>query len=137
MYIYIGGMVRMATVADIEQVFSQLSPSHSTRNQSSPTTADIVISASDLELAAELLGYSLSIEEIKDCVLYCTGTPPVVEKSNDTSTGLVVLKYTDKISMQKFASWWNSERCNPNLKSWKATHTTPINRIEGSGTTFG
>jgi len=93
-----------------------------------------------------LLGYSLSVEEIQDCVLYCTGSMPIVEKTTKgvnstgttaTVTQSVVLKYTDKISLSKFAAWYNSDRCNPNLKRWKATHTAAADRIEGSGTVFG
>ena len=155
MCIYLGGVVRIATTADIEHVFAQLTPSAPTTKssfsvssppQKSSSFSPASIAASDLELAAELLGYSLSIEEIKDCVLYCTGTTPIVETTskgaNNTGTTAivsqsVVLKYTDKISLPKFAAWWNSDRCNPNLKHWKATHTATAGRIEGPGTVFG
>lgn len=123
-------MVRLATLADIEHVFTKL--------QSVPAGAPsaAVISASDLELAAELLGYSLSSEELIDCVRFCTGSSPRVEKSG-TDGDTVVLNYTDKITMHSFAAWWNSDRCNPNLRQWKSTHTAQAHKIEGSGTVFG
>lgn len=125
----------MATVADIEHVFAQLTSG--TKSTPGTTPSAMRIAASDLELAAELLGYSLSVDEIKDCVSFCTGTTPVLEKRADNSTPSVVLKHTDKISLQKFADWWNSDRCNPNLKSWKATHAANASSIQGSGTVFG
>lgn len=139
--------MRIATLADIQHVFTQLYHSTTTTHTSTstststtdtftdndnPTTADC-ITVSNIELAGEMLGYSLSKEEVQDCITFCQNLNSTTKRN-----GYSKQRQTHhQIQSVDFAAWWNSDRLNPNLKKFKDSHAILASQNKGSGTMFG
>ena len=120
-----GGTARIATPADVEQAFRQLNPVRN--NPQLQPESKFHISADMLALAGEILGYSLTVEEVNDCLRHCAAAEVKRGKAFDPN----------QVNMLDFENWWNSDQLNPNLQILKSTHSAKANGIEGSGTMFG
>lgn len=101
--------VRVAAPADLRDAFDRV------------VGARPAMGPVELQLAGELLGHSLSQEEVDDC-LQCS-------QSGETSSL--------QVSFAQFEAWWNSDRLNPGLISMRVTKSASAETVEGSGTLFG
>jgi len=77
-----------------------------------------------LLVASEMQGYSLSEEEVEDCIQFAKG-------KGDESSG------PDEIAFEVFEEWWNSDRCNEGLRGLKLTKLFVQDQVEGTGALFG
>eukprot|EP01041_Mallomonas_annulata_P002525 gene2525-4909_t len=103
---------RIATVTDITDVLNKLDTFNT-------NTLDI----HKIELAGELLGHTLSEEEINACIEIC---------SDFKVTGII----PKSIPNERFIEWWNSPSCNAGLEAIRAQNIATSN-LEGSGAVFG
>ena len=123
--------VRIATPADIQHVFKQLYLSstdssenpNGSRSENPPSSSDC-LSITNIVLAGEMLGYSLSKDEVQDCITFCTKSSKQPQQQN-------------QITSKQFIEWWNSDRLNPNLKKFIDSHAILASQNKGSGTMFG
>ena len=126
-------VVRMASISELAAVFKKVDLAKSG-----------TIGRHELEIAASLLNKPLSEEELEDCIAYGLkldrkahgGSYDGVNPSEGTSQERGIV---DRISLEAFSEWWNSERFNPKLVAMKANKMTMTNmsKVIGSGTLFG
>lgn len=115
--------VRMATNEDIRQVMKVVDPQ-----------AKNSLSWVDIELAAEMLGHSLTKDAIRDSLL--SNHPSLKAEDVPTTTdGLLPSNIT--ITQNQFSTWWNSDRHNKGLQVIRDRHIKPLQNVRGSGTFFG
>lgn len=126
-------VVRLATMQELAAIFKKVDGAQSGS-----------IGRREIERAAGLLNKPLTDEELSDCITFgikfdqkeqggtYDGMNPPEDTSQDGAGG-------ERISLEAFSAWWNSERFNPKLVAMKATKMTMTNmsKVVGSGTLFG
>ena len=101
-----GTKVRMSTPDDIRDSFKKIDVKQAG-----------FLKKEELRLVGEILNYSLSEQELDDCLDFA--------------------KLNGKISCDTFIAWWNSDRFNEGLVELKQNKTANLDQVEGSGTIFG
>ena len=104
--------LRLAARADLMEVFNKAKGPH---------TAGL--NRITLLLASEMLGYSLSEQEVEDCIQYAKGKGVPFD--------------LDVIVFEVFEEWWNSDRCNEGLRDLKRSKLFVHQQVEGTGALFG
>lgn len=108
--------LRLAARADLMEVFNKAKGSH---------TAGL--NRITLLLASEMLGYSLSEQEVEDCIQYAKGKGGVSSSCDHDAI----------IVFEVFEEWWNSDRCNEGLRDLKRSKLFVHQQVEGTGALFG
>lgn len=104
--------LRLAARADLMDVFNKAKVPH---------TAGL--NRITLLLASEMLGYSLTEQEVEDCIQYAKGKGVSFDR--------------DVIAFDVFEEWWNSDRCNEGLRDLKRSKLFVHQQVEGTGALFG
>jgi glycerol-3-phosphate dehydrogenase len=131
-----GPSVRLATRADLRDVFRKAKPQHAQG-----------LTRDTLQLASEMLNHVLTQEELEDCLQYAESIPYSDHMSASTGAGAAAAPssvyphaptaFAGVISFEAFEGWWNSERLNPGLVELKASKSANVSQIQGSGALFG
>jgi hypothetical protein len=114
--------MRLATHADLMDVYRKAKPVHAPG-----------LTLNTLQLASEMLNHILTPEEADDCLQFARDNP---DASSPSTTGNAAAG-AEFISFDQFASWWNSERCNPALTQMKDSKMANVKDVQGGGAMFG
>lgn len=136
---------RMATAEDIRQVLIELGV------EASRTTGgeeEAMLDAATVELAAELLGHSLSSVELQDLMAsganyYSASSSRMADMNAGANVRANAIQAKEgsvvsrSVSTECFIEWWNSDRFNPGLVRLRERNVASAGSIKGSGTVFG
>lgn len=118
-----GSTMRLATLADLLDVFRKAKPSHM-----------LGLTRDTLRLASEMLNHILTDEELEDCLKYAATAPVTITSKNGAPAAAAPMGV---VTYEAFAAWWNSERMNPELVEMKQHKSANMEHMEGSGALFG
>ncbi len=109
----------MAARADVRDVFEKVS-------------VEGLLGPVELQLAGELLGYSLSEEEVVDCCRVSRN-----QRQPDVFGATLRDPNDTRVTFDQFEAWWNSDSLNPGLVEMRLSKSATAGTVEGSGTLFG
>jgi hypothetical protein len=129
---------------EVTRIFRALG--ESSQEKATNIAQKIVFGREDVRLAGELLGHSLTDEDIDDCFQFMTKKRSMGEADKkhrlDAGDGRVYgdAVIADRVSAEDFTLWWNRRRRSPgkaDIKPKTDDFSTKLEDVEGPGTFFG